>query len=105
MKDMSWYLLAVVTQSLQGGSPAQRPMFNHTIQCTRKLLEFYMYSRYKSHDDATFSYIEDTLRCFGTFKDVFLLGRASQKAKAKAYALTMELVKKQKVDKETNVET
>jgi len=98
MKEMSRYLLGVVTQSLRGGSPAQRPIFNHAIECTRALLEFYMYARYKSHDDATLSYMEDPLRRFHTFKDVFLLGRANKKAKAKANALKTELVKKRKVD-------
>jgi hypothetical protein len=99
-KEMSWYLLGVVTQSLRGGSPGQRPIFNRAIECTRALLEFYMYARYKSHDDAIFSYIEDAVHLFHTFKDVFLLGRAGKKAKAKANDLRTELVKKRKVDEE-----
>jgi len=105
MKEMSRYLLGVVTQSLQGGSPAQRPIFNRAIECTRALLEFYMYARYKSHDDATLSYMEDALCRFDTFKDVFLHGRAGKKAKAKANALRTELVKKRKLDEESNAET
>jgi len=105
MKDMSWYLLGVVTQSLQGGNPTQRPVFNRAIECTRALFEFYMYARYKSHDDATLSYMEDALHRFHTLKDVFLLGRAGKRAKAKANALRMELVKKRKVDEETKAET
>jgi hypothetical protein len=48
--------------------------------------------------------MEDALRRFQTFKDVFLLGRASKKAKAQANTLRMELVKKRVVDKETNAE-
>jgi len=87
MKEMSRYLLGVVTQSLWGGSAAQRPICNRAIECTRALLEFYMYARYKSHDDATLSYIEDTMHRFHTFKDVFLLGRAGKEVKAKANAL------------------
>jgi len=105
MKEMSRYLLAVVTQSLRGGNPAQRLIFNRAIECTRALLEFYLYARYKSHDDATLSYMEDALRRFHTFKDVFLLGRAGKKGKAQANALRTELVKKRKVDEETNAET
>jgi len=105
MKEMSRYLLGVVTHSLQGGSPAQRPIFNRTIECTRTLLEFYMYVQYKSHDDATLSYMEDALHRFHTFKDVFLLGRAGKEAKAKANALATELKKKRKVDTETIAET
>ena len=66
------------------------------------MLEFYMYARYKSHQDATLSYMEDTLHRFDTFKDVFFLGLAGKKAKAKANALRTELVKKRKVDEEIN---
>jgi len=64
-----------------------------------------MYARYKSHDDATLSFMVDALSCYQTIKDIFLLGRAGNKAKAKANALRMGLVKKRKVDKETNAET
>jgi len=31
MKKVSWYLLGVVTHSLRGGNPAQRPIVNHAI--------------------------------------------------------------------------
>jgi hypothetical protein len=64
-----------------------------------------MYARYESHDDATLSYMADALRRFQTFKDVFLLGRAGKKAKAKANALRTELVKKRKVDEEINADS
>jgi hypothetical protein len=105
IKEMSRYLLGVVTQSLRGGSPAQCPISNRAIECTQALLEIYMYAPYKSHDDATLSYMEDLLCRFHTFKDVFLLGRARNKAKAKANALRTELVKKRNVGEETNAET
>jgi hypothetical protein len=49
--------------------------------------------------------MDDALHHFHTIKDVFLLGQASKKAKAKANALTAELVKKRKVDDETNDES
>jgi hypothetical protein len=94
MKEMIWYLVGVVTQSVQGGNHAQGPIFNGAIECTRVLLEFHMYARYKSHDDATLSYMVDALHRFHTYKDVFLLGQAGKNAKAKANALTTELVKK-----------
>jgi hypothetical protein len=64
-----------------------------------------MYARYKSHDDATSSYMEDALRRFHTFKDVFLLGLSGTMANAKANALRTQLVKKRKVDKETNADS
>jgi hypothetical protein len=49
--------------------------------------------------------MEDALRRFHTLQDVFLLGRAGKKAKAKANVLRPEIVKKRKVDEETNAET
>ena len=91
---MSQCVLGVVTQSLRGGSTAQRPIFNRAIECTRASLEFCRYAGYKSDDDATLSYMEYRLHTFHTFKDVFLLGRAGKKVKAKANALRTELVKK-----------
>jgi hypothetical protein len=35
MKEMSRYLLGLVTQSQQGGSPAQRRIFYRANECTR----------------------------------------------------------------------
>jgi len=102
---MSRYLLEVVTQSPQGGNPAQRPISNRAMECTQALLDFYMYARYKSHNDTTLCYMEDALHRFHTFKDIFLLGRAGKMAKVKDNALRTELMKKRKVDKETNAET
>ena len=49
--------------------------------------------------------MEDALRCFHTFKDVFLLGLPGKMVKAKANALRMELMKKRMVDEKTNAET
>jgi hypothetical protein len=46
--------------------------------------------------------MEDALHRFRTFNDGFLLGRAGKKGNAKANALRTDLVKKRKVDKETN---
>jgi hypothetical protein len=48
--------------------------------------------------------MEDALRRINTFKDVFLLGQAGKKAKAKANDLRTEVVKKRKVEEETNAE-
>jgi len=49
--------------------------------------------------------MQNAFRLFHTFKDVFLLGRASNKAMAKAKAMKMELIKKRKVDDKTNAQT
>jgi hypothetical protein len=38
MKEISRYLLGVVIQALQGGSPAQSPIFNRATECTLALV-------------------------------------------------------------------
>jgi len=105
MKEMSRYLLGVLTQTLRCGRPAQRPIFNHAIEWPQALLEFYIYVRYQSHDDATLSYMEDAVRRFYTLNNIFLLRWAGKKVKAKANALRMELVTKWNVDEETTADT
>jgi hypothetical protein len=102
MKEISGYLLGVVTQSLRGGSPAQCPIFKRLINCTRALLESFMLARYKSHHDATLSYMEVTLHRFHTLNDVFLFRRPGKQEKAKANVLRTELVKNRKVEEETD---
>jgi len=49
--------------------------------------------------------MEDALHRFHTFEVVFLLEQAGKKGKAKANALRTALVKKRKVEEETNAET
>jgi len=49
--------------------------------------------------------MEDAVYHFNTFKDVSLLGQASKIAKAKANALTTQLMKKRKVDTATHADT
>jgi len=104
MKEMSSYLLGVVTQSLWGGSPTQHPILNCAIECKEALLEIYMYVRYKCHDDVTLSYMQDALRRCHTFRNIFLLWWAGKKAKAEANALRTDLMKQRMVDEETNAE-
>jgi len=64
-----------------------------------------MYAQYKSHNDETLSYMEDALNRFHNFNDVSLHGQAGKRAKARANALRMEVVKNQNLDEETNAET
>ena len=102
---MSRNIFGVVTQTLHGRSSIQQPIFMHTIECTRALLSFYMYARYKSHDDAPLSYMEDSLQHFDTFQNVFLLGRANKKEKANANDQRTELVEKRNLYDTSHAET
>ena len=107
VKEMSRYLLAVVVQTLRGGTGGfnERAMFNGAIECTRALLEFYMYSRYKSHDDDTIGYMEDALLRFHRSKEVFLGARVGKRARAKAGNLRTELVRKRKAEEELRADS
>ena len=102
---MSLNFLGIATQSLRGRSPTQYPKYNHTIECTQTLLKFYMYAEYKSHGNATLSYMDHAFPRIHTFRDVSFDGQASQMAKADANALRTELMKQRKVHEETNSET
>jgi len=64
-----------------------------------------MYASYRSHDNATLSFMEDSFHSFHTFKDDFLLGQASKKVKSNANALRTELMKNRKLDEETSAKT
>jgi hypothetical protein len=46
-----------------------------------------MDAQYKSHNDATLSYMHDALHHLYTFNDDFLLGQSSKKAQANPNAL------------------
>jgi len=70
-----------------------------------RVLQFYMYTWYKSHNDAPLGYIEDALPHFRSIQDLFLSRRATKKVNKKANALRTELVKKRMVDKGINAET
>jgi hypothetical protein len=74
MKEMSLNFLGIATQSLRGRSPTQYSIYNHAIECSRILVEFYMYAKYTSHSNATLRYIDDAFPCIRTFKDVSLHG-------------------------------
>ena len=78
---MNQYLLGLVTLMRQGGSPAQRPLFNRTIECRQALLEFYIYAKYTSHDDATLSYIGTCLLLVSPLQRGFLTQVSWQKGK------------------------
>ncbi|KAF8538639.1 hypothetical protein BDD12DRAFT_884597 [Trichophaea hybrida] len=91
MKEIRGYRLGVSTQLQSGGSPALCPIFNRAVDCTRVLLEFYMYAGYTSHHDAALSFMDDALCRFHTINDVFLLRQPGKMGKAKANALKIEL--------------
>jgi hypothetical protein len=92
-KEVSRYLLRVVTQSLGGGCPNEHSIVNHSIECLRALLQFSMYVQYTSRDDVTLSYMEDALLRCHTLKNAFSLQRAVKNTKANVNAVRTDIMK------------
>ena len=61
------------------------------MECTRSLIEFYMYCQYDSHDGNTLNLMEDALYCFHSTKGVFLQYRAGKRLTAEAKDRQTEL--------------
>jgi hypothetical protein len=93
LKQMSTFLLAVLRNALHGPTPAQRAVFDRAILCSRALLEFFFYTSYRSHDQATLDYMENALRRFHENKDDFLRYRAGKRVVAGAHDLRADLIK------------
>jgi hypothetical protein len=71
IKTMSRFLVAVLRCALYAPSASQRGVFNHAIECSGAVGEFYFYFQYDSHDEQTLGLITIALRNFHHFKDVF----------------------------------
>ena len=83
-KSMAHFLLVVLTVTLRFGSRnsdyntptgAEKKKFDTAIQCTRNLIDFYLYSTYERHDDDTIRLMKHALDSFHQFKDAFLRHR------------------------------
>jgi hypothetical protein len=92
LKNMSRFLVSVLSNALRCPEHHERADFNDAIECTRALLDFYMYCRYPSHDDDTLNLMDDALRRFHNHKPVFLKYRASKRTTAESRALRKELI-------------
>jgi hypothetical protein len=92
LKNMSRFLVSVLSNALRCPEYHERADFNDAIECTRALLDFYMYCRYPSHDDDTLNLMDDALSRFHTHKPVFLKYRASKRTTAESRALRKELI-------------
>ena len=84
IKTMTRFLVGVTRNALRDPSPIQRASFESAVECTRSLVEFYMYCQYDSHDGDTLNLMEDSLRRFHHTKGVFLQYRAGKRLAAEA---------------------
>lgn len=91
IKTMTRFLVGVLRNALRDPEPSQRSIFDRAIQCTRALVEFYFYCQYDSHDEETLDLMENALRRFHDYKDVFRQFRAGKRLTAEAKHKRKEL--------------
>ena len=91
MKTMTRFLVGVTRNALRNPNPAEKAPFESAVECTRSLVEFYMYCQYESHNADTLNLMEDALRRFHRTKGVFLQYRAGKRLAAEARGRRIEL--------------
>jgi len=102
IKTMTRYLLGVTRNALRNPTAGERAAFESALECTRALVEFYMYCQYNSHDEDTLNLMEDALRHFHDTKDVFLQFRAGKRIAAEARERRTELCKERDAEMKAN---
>lgn len=71
MKNMCRFLLPVFCAALNNPTPSERSEFGEAITCTRRILEFYLYSQYYTHSAETLNGMELSLEEFHKKKTYF----------------------------------
>lgn len=102
IKTMTRFLVGVTRNALRNPNPAQKAHFESALECTRSLVEFYMYCQYDSHDDDTLNLMEDALRRFHNTKGVFLQFRAGKRLAVEAKEKRAELCKERDAELRAN---
>ena len=59
IKTMTRFLMGVTCNTLRNPNSAQKALFESAVECTRSLVEFYLYCQYDSHDTDTLNLMED----------------------------------------------
>ena len=102
IKTMTRFLVAVTRNALRNPNAAQKAYFESALECTRSLVEFYMYCQYDSHDEDTLNLMEDALHRFHDTKGVFLQFRAGKRLAAEAKDKRAELCKERDAELKAN---
>ena len=102
IKTMTRFLVAVMCNALRNPTPGQKVPFESAVECTRALVEFYMYCQYESHNEDTLNLIDDSLRRFHSTKDVVLQFRACKRLAAEAKDRRTALCKERDAELKAN---
>ena len=84
IKTMTRFLVGVTRNALRNPTPGEKAPFESAVECTRALVEFYLYCQYESHDEDTLNLMENALRRFHSTKGVFLQFRVGKRLAAEA---------------------
>jgi len=81
---MTRFLVGVTRNASRNPTPGEKAAIKSGVECTRALVEFYMYCQYESHDEDTLNLMEDALCRFHNTKVVFFQFRAGKRLSAEA---------------------
>lgn len=86
MRNLGRCILGVLASSLRRPTPAQQGPFRDAIRCVRALVDFSLMAQYQSHTTDTLGYMQQYLKDFHRYKDVFQEFRSSKKTREEANA-------------------
>jgi hypothetical protein len=86
MRNLGRCILGVLASALRRPTPAQQGPFGDAIRCVRALVDFSLMAQYQSHTSETLGYMEQYLKDFHRYKDVFQEFRTSKKTRGEADA-------------------
>jgi hypothetical protein len=102
IKTMTRFLVGVTRNALRNPTPGEKAPFESAMECTRSLVEFYLYCQYESHDEDTLNLMENALRRFHNTKGIFLQFRVGKRLAAEAKDKRTELCKERDAELKAN---
>jgi hypothetical protein len=86
MRNLGRCILGVLASSLRRPTPVQQGPFRDALRCVRALVDFSLMAQYQSHTEDTLGYMEQYLKDFHRYKDVFQEFRTSKRTREEADA-------------------
>jgi len=71
MRNLVKVILLCFAAALHHPSTVERPIFAQGLICVRSIVDFTLMSQYKSHTYETIQYLEQYLKAFHDYKEVF----------------------------------
>ena len=84
-------LLPCFAASLCRPNAAERPIFTEALTCVRSIVDFTLMSQYTSHTDENIEYLEQYLKAFHDYQDVFKEYRRDKSTARKVREVTARI--------------